>query len=335
LPYLFFPFSQSDLVRADTTNADAIFLKGLVHYEEGENQKAINHFAEALRVHPDHEKSRIQLKKTRELERKKTEGNDAFTSGDFQKAYDLYSEALQIDPDNQATNSKLYSNRATVGSKLGRLDQALADCDKAIEYDSGFFKVYLRRADLYMKTENYEKAVHDYEKAKELEPGNSEVKSALREAKLQLKKSLRKDYYKILEASKDATEDDIKKAYRRMALKYHPDKNSGDAKEVAEAEAKFKEVGEAYSVLSDPQKKRRYDSGADLEDMGGMGGGGGFGGMDQEDLMRMFMAAQGGRGGGGFGGFGGGGRGFGGGGYGGGSHSHSHSHYDYDDDDDE
>jgi len=52
----------SDLVREDTNNADAIYLKGLVHYEEGENSKAIQHFVEALRVHPDHEKSRLQLK---------------------------------------------------------------------------------------------------------------------------------------------------------------------------------------------------------------------------------------------------------------------------------
>ena len=100
-----------------------------------------------------------------------------------------------------------------------------------------------------------------------------------------------------------------------MALKYHPDKNSGDAKEAADAEAKFKEIGEAYSVLSDPQKKRRYDSGADLEDMGGMDGG--MGGMDPNDLFRMFFAQQGG-GGGGFGGGGFPGASFGGGGFQGG-----------------
>lgn len=75
----------SDLVRADTNNADAIYLKGLVHYEEGENTKAIQHFIEALRVHPDHEKSRLKLRKTKELEKKKSEGNDAFTSGDLQR----------------------------------------------------------------------------------------------------------------------------------------------------------------------------------------------------------------------------------------------------------
>lgn len=64
-----------------------------------------------------------------------------------------------------------------------------------------------------------------------------------------------KDYYKILGVSRDATLDEIKKAYRRLALKYHPDRNPGDK----EAEEKFKEINEAYAVLSDPEKRRQYD----------------------------------------------------------------------------
>jgi molecular chaperone DnaJ len=63
-----------------------------------------------------------------------------------------------------------------------------------------------------------------------------------------------KDYYKILELDKNASADDIKKSYRKLALKYHPDKNSESG-----AEEKFKEISEAYSVLSDPDKKSKYD----------------------------------------------------------------------------
>ncbi|HHW59544.1 MAG TPA: DnaJ domain-containing protein, partial [Bacteroidales bacterium] len=64
-----------------------------------------------------------------------------------------------------------------------------------------------------------------------------------------------KDYYKILGVSKNSSTEDIKKAYKKLALQYHPDKNPGNK----EAEEKFKEINEAYEVLSDPEKRKRYD----------------------------------------------------------------------------
>jgi DnaJ family protein C protein 7 len=124
----------------------------------------------------------------------------------------------------------------------------------------------------------------------------------LREAKLELKKQSRKDYYKILGVTKDASDAEIKKAYRKLALQYHPDKNQ-DTEKKDQVEAKFKEIGEAYQCLSDPQKRRRYDSGVDLDEHeGGMGGG--FGGMGQEEILNMFFGGGGGMHGmhGGFGG---------------------------------
>ena len=86
----------------------------------------------------------------------------------------------------------------------------------------------------------------------------------------------KRDYYEVLGVSKDADEDTLKKAYRKLAKKYHPDANPGDK----EAEAKFKEASEAYSVLSDPQKRQQYDQfgHAAFEQGGGAGYGGGFGG---------------------------------------------------------
>ena len=98
----------------------------------------------------------------------------------------------------------------------------------------------------------------------------------------------KRDYYEVLGLKKGASEDEIKKAFRKMAMKYHPDKNPGDKK----AEEKFKEINEAYSVLSDPDKKSKYDrfGHAGVDPNAGFGGGAGgfsgFGGFD--DIFDMF-----------------------------------------------
>lgn len=117
----------------------------------------------------------------------------------------------------------------------------------------------------------------------------------------------KRDYYEVLGVEKTATADEIKKAYRKKAIQYHPDKNPGDK----EAEEKFKEAAEAYEVLSNPDKRSRYDQFGHAGVGGAAGGGyGGFGGqgMSMDDIFSMFGDIFGGhRGFGGFGGFGGGG----------------------------
>ena len=112
----------------------------------------------------------------------------------------------------------------------------------------------------------------------------------------------KRDYYEVLDVAKNATDEEIKKAYRKKAIQYHPDKNPGDK----EAEEKFKEAAEAYEVLSNPDKRSRYDQ-FGHEGLNGAAGGGGFsaGGMSMEDIFSHFGDIFGG-GFGGFSGFGGG-----------------------------
>ena len=112
----------------------------------------------------------------------------------------------------------------------------------------------------------------------------------------------KRDYYEVLGIDKNASEDEIKKAYRKLAIKYHPDRNPGSK----EAEEKFKEAAEAYDVLHDPQKRQQYDQfGFNAPGAGGYGGFGETGGFSMDDIFSMFGDVFGGHGGGfrGFGGF--------------------------------
>src|ERR1700733_7125855 len=96
----------------------------------------------------------------------------------------------------------------------------------------------------------------------------------------------KRDYYDVLGVAKGADADEIKKAYRKMAIKYHPDKNEGDKA----AEEKFKEAAEAYEVLSNAEKRRRYDQFGHAANSSSPNGGGGYGGggMDMNDIFSQF-----------------------------------------------
>lgn len=115
----------------------------------------------------------------------------------------------------------------------------------------------------------------------------------------------KRDYYEVLEVARTATAEEIKKAYRKKAIEFHPDKNPGNT----EAEEKFKEAAEAYDILSDPQKRQRYDQFGHAGVGSSAQGGGGFsGGMSMDDIFSQFGDIFGGHFGfGGFSGFGGGG----------------------------
>lgn len=95
----------------------------------------------------------------------------------------------------------------------------------------------------------------------------------------------KRDYYEVLGLSRDAGDEDIKKAYRKLAMQYHPDRNPGDS----EAEAKFKEASEAYEILKDPQKRQRYDAYGHAGVKGGFDSFAGFD-FDLSDALRTFMS---------------------------------------------
>ncbi|KAI0030055.1 hypothetical protein K488DRAFT_55061, partial [Vararia minispora EC-137] len=311
--------AANDALRLHSNSSDALTLRGLVLFLSGKLPQAMQHVQSALRFDPGHEPAQRLRRRVKDVERLKEEGNSAFKMSNFSDAVEKYTEAIDRigDRDEDAKGGQiratLLSNRATTLVKLSRHEEALSDCDIALELQPTSFKAFRTRARIHLHLEKYESSVADFKSSleqAEFEGADSDVRalrSELKKAEAALKRSKTKDYYKILGLPRDCNEIDIKKAYRRESLKHHPDKG-GD-------EEKFKLVAEAHAVLSDPRRRERYDLGEDEDGQMGSGGmGGGMGGMSPEDLQNLFASFGGGGfggggGGGGFGGFGGGGSG--------------------------
>jgi len=281
---------------------DLLCVRGKALYGIGQLDDALKHFSEALKLDPDHTSSRQMRNQIKELERLKRMGNEAFSAGNFAEAETQYTEALQTEGLPVDVQLTLLTNRATARFRGRKFDLSLRDCDAALVIKPGHVKALLRRAAVYMEIENWKAAIGAYEAAQEADPEDRNIAQGLRQAKLELKKSLRKDLYKILGIDKHADDRTIKKGYKMSAMRCHPDRHaSGSDEDKAKAEVMFKEVGEAFEILSDPEKKQRYDQGEDVEEINGNGGHshshGGGGGMSQADIFNMFNS-QGGMGGG-------------------------------------
>lgn len=237
------------LLRNNNQDPEALVLRGRALYGQGENDKAINHFRQALSCDPDFKDAFKYLRMVQKLARMKEEGNDFFKRGRYQQAVDVYSEALNVDPANKGTNSKIYYNRALCFSKLKDYEKTKQDCQKALDLDPSYIKAKKTMAKACGEAGDWQEAVNQYKSIHEQNPEEPGLAKEIRNAELELKKSKRKDYYKILGVDKDADEGQIKKAYRKLAIIHHPDKNPGDE---AAAE-RFKDIQEANETLMDPQ----------------------------------------------------------------------------------
>ncbi|KAJ5774413.1 hypothetical protein N7457_009309 [Penicillium paradoxum] len=263
------------MLRENSQDPDAMMIRARAFYALGESEQALKLLKMCIGLDPDMKPAIKLLRIVQKLARTKEEGNSAFKAKDYRRAIDLWAQALEVDPSNKDMNAKILGNRAQAYINLKEYDSAVQDCTEALRLDPGYVKALKLRAKAHGGADNWEEAVRDYKSVAENSPGERGIAEEIRRAEFELKKSQRKDYYKILGVGKDASDQEIKKAYRRLAIQYHPDKNrDGEA-----GDEKFKEIGEAYETLIDSQKRAAYDNGDDLMDPADMfGGGGGFGG---------------------------------------------------------
>ena len=265
--------------------------------------QAKNTIKNGLRNDPDNETLKIIFKNIKKLENGKNEGNDLFKNQNYAEAISKYDEVVLIDPLATRFNAVLLCNKATCLKKSGKKEGALKVLKEALLLNPKYGKGYLKKGDLEEEMGDHEFAKASYVKAKELDPSLN-IDSHLQRVSNKVNTKVKTDYYELLGVDKTADEKTIKRAYKKLAMKWHPDRNNDSEEQKNKATKKFKEIVEANEVLSNPEKRKRYDMGG-FDNVGtgsghrshsfNMGGSGGFpfGG----DIFSMFMGGRGGSGG--------------------------------------
>lgn len=246
------------LAQKEPHNPRIFYSRALLYYAFGDFTRTHDSLKHALQVEPDHVESKALIKASALLERLKDEGNAKFQAGDMDAALQAYTQALAITPPSRSTSAKLYSNRASTHARLSKFNEAIEDCTLALQFDPNWVKVLVKRAEYCQKLGNYEQAIADLENALWLDMSNTEVPRRLEEVRKSLVRSHQIDYYKVLEVPVGADMGEIKRAYKALALRLHPDRNINTANR-DDLERHFKLVREAFDLLSDPEKRQEYD----------------------------------------------------------------------------
>lgn len=174
---------------------------------------------------------------------------------------------------------------------MGKNEESLKCLNISLKMNPDYAKALVKRAEINSNLKYYDEAVRDLVKAQEIDPTGNNVVYKLKEAQRQVKAQKKdKNYYTMLGVPKDASEDTIKKAYKKKARELHPDRNNSTPEAAEKATKEMVDINEAKNILLDKNKRAAFDRGATAEEIdqggpGGMGGGmGGMGGMDPSQM---------------------------------------------------
>ena len=278
------------------------YLLAREYYYNGEYDTARRTIEKLIKRSMKEDKYSEFLNNINNIDKEKTKANAIFKSGKYDEAIAAYTKLLEFDPTNKKFNSVIYANRGLCYKKQSKFVEGLRDLNQSLKCNPSYVTGYHRRGQLYCELKLFDDAKQDFYKMKELDPNNKDVDGLIKAADNLINQARVRDYYKILELDRNATPDQIKKAYRKLAIKWHPVRNAESEESKKIAQKKFIDIGDAYNVLSDPKKKQMYDAGCDPlnPEQGGMPGGAGAGGMnvDPSEIFKFF----GGSGAGGHGG---------------------------------
>ena len=262
------------VIREHRSYVPAYCVRGKALCALADLDQAEAHLSQALRMDPDHTESARTLKRMRTLKRGLATAKEHVFRREFDEAAECLTTVLDNElvaadkaPGAKDLRARTYAERANCYQRSKQYERAIKDCAHAIYADPRCKEAYLTRSNALQGLGRHDDAISDLELVVgKLDPEDKGVHKRLERAKFELRKSKRPDYYKILGASTIASAPEIKAAYKKAALKWHPDRHASKGEEErAQAEEEFKKCGEALEVLSDPRRKQLYDEGYDKE----------------------------------------------------------------------
>ncbi|GAM29332.1 hypothetical protein SAMD00019534_125080, partial [Acytostelium subglobosum LB1] len=251
----------SSVLKSEGSNTEALYWRSRAFFSIGEKEAAIKYLKDALNFDPDNEKAKNQLKNINKFDQSSTKANEYFSQNRFDESLREADTALEIESNNPLYTSPLLLLKCKALLKLRKAQESVKACTKLIEMEENADAFY-NRGEAFMYLDEHDRALADFQKANQLRPNDGAIHDGIRRAQQKQKMASRKDYYKIMGIDKSASAADIKKHYKSLARKHHPDKADNQSEE---AKQKFVDIVEAYSVLSDPEKRDKYDRGEDVD----------------------------------------------------------------------
>ncbi|KDO29048.1 hypothetical protein SPRG_06103 [Saprolegnia parasitica CBS 223.65] len=260
------------VLRIDSANVRALTMRGQAYYSLGDVQSleaALTHYRQGLHSDPEHKEMKAMYRKLKKLLKWMQSSTRAMESGRYDDAVEDLELAVAEDPHHDTLNKDLNFKLCASYNHVAKYTLAKAACSETLRVDSNHAAAHAKLGDVLINLEEYEDAVRHHKRACELDGENRAFQEGLQRAETALKQSKSKNYYKILDVARDASSQAIKKAYRKKALEWHPDKHADRGDEASEeANKKFQEVAEAYEILSNEETRARYDRGEDVSGNG-------------------------------------------------------------------
>ncbi len=261
-----------EVLRQHPTSPDAFAVRARAIFVQGiELDSAIQNYKEALRLSPDDNKIAKEFKETRNFITKLQTARDLSEKREYSKANEIYTELLQDDnilPFHVSLRGEVLAERGNTYFRLNQHELALNDCTKAIELKVDSRRAWLTKIYTLQSLERFEEAVQVSSQVMETWGSNDAViKGAHETAVFNLRKSRRPDFYGLLGVEQNASEAEIKRAYRNKSLFCHPDKVPQNASESEKKQAAdiFHTLGQALEILADSFTRKLWDEGHDVE----------------------------------------------------------------------